>query len=248
MTVQYTNPPDSDQIEVSLFGPGYGECIVLHIGDGAWVIVDSCIDQDDKPVALKYLNEIGIDLAQNVKLIVATHWHDDHIRGLGRLTTACCEADFCCANALTQNEFIKIVGALECYPATKLGSGTREIYEVFTQLSKNNKSTIFAGVNRLIYSNNSCKIWSLSPSDSVFQEFLKNVSKLIPKEGKTKERIPSLTPNKTAVVLLVTFNNTSVLLGSDLEIPGWKVILNNPTRPNGRSAVFKVPHHGSKKR
>ena len=89
MTVQYTNPPDSDQIEVSLFGPGYGECVVLHVGDGAWVIVDSCIDQDDNPVALKYLNEIGIDLAQNVNLIVATHWHDDHIRGLGRLTTAC---------------------------------------------------------------------------------------------------------------------------------------------------------------
>ena len=246
MTVQYTKPPDSDQIEVSLFGPGYGECIVLHVGNGAWIIVDSCIDQDDNPVALKYLNEIGIELAQNVNLIVATHWHDDHIRGLGRLVTACCEADFCCANALTQKEFINLVGALERRPATKSGSGTREIYEVFTQLSKIKKSAIYAVTNRLIYSNNFCKIWSLSPSDSVFQDFLRNVSQLIPREGKTKVRIPSLTPNQTAVVLLVEFNNTSVLLGSDLENPGWNVILNSPVRSQDRSAVFKVPHHGSR--
>ena len=51
---------------------------------------------------------------------------------------------------------------------------------------------------------------------------------------------------KQPVVLLVGFNNTSVLLGSDLENPGWNVILNSPVRSQGRSAVFKVPHHGSR--
>lgn len=25
--------PNVDEVEVSLFGPGYGECIVIHIGD-----------------------------------------------------------------------------------------------------------------------------------------------------------------------------------------------------------------------
>ena len=27
--------PASDELEVSIFGPGVGECIVLHVGDGA---------------------------------------------------------------------------------------------------------------------------------------------------------------------------------------------------------------------
>ena len=31
-------PPNPEEIEVTLLGPGYGESAVLHIGNGAWVI------------------------------------------------------------------------------------------------------------------------------------------------------------------------------------------------------------------
>jgi len=34
--------PEKDEIEVSIFGPGYGECIVIHIGNNEWVVID-CI-------------------------------------------------------------------------------------------------------------------------------------------------------------------------------------------------------------
>ena len=36
--------PERSEIEVSLFGPGYGESIVLHLGENLWLIVDSCLD------------------------------------------------------------------------------------------------------------------------------------------------------------------------------------------------------------
>ena len=37
-------PPRTDELEVSLFGPGVGECVIVHLGAGEWMVVDSCLD------------------------------------------------------------------------------------------------------------------------------------------------------------------------------------------------------------
>ena len=71
-----------DQIEVTVIGPGFGESIVIHVGSNQWVVVDSCLDsRTGAPAALTYLNTLGVDPSVGVKLIVASHWHDDHIGG-----------------------------------------------------------------------------------------------------------------------------------------------------------------------
>ncbi len=36
--------PGQDIIEVSIFGPGKGEPILVHLGRNEWIIVDSCIN------------------------------------------------------------------------------------------------------------------------------------------------------------------------------------------------------------
>ena len=54
-------PPRDDEFELTLLGPGYGESIVMHIGEGAWVLVDSC-GRADAPAALDYLETLGIDV------------------------------------------------------------------------------------------------------------------------------------------------------------------------------------------
>ena len=43
--------PTAQEIEVSTFGPGFGESIVVHAGNNEWVIVDLCIDsaREDQP-------------------------------------------------------------------------------------------------------------------------------------------------------------------------------------------------------
>lgn len=62
------SPPERDEIEVSVFGPGYGESILLHIGNNNWLIVDSCLDFPSRESApLRYLRQIGIDPASSVK-------------------------------------------------------------------------------------------------------------------------------------------------------------------------------------
>ena len=75
------NPPATDQIEVSVFGPGVGEAIVVHIGDGKWVVVDSAIDKYGA-LPIQYLEKLGVVLKEDVVYVVATHWHSDHIAGL----------------------------------------------------------------------------------------------------------------------------------------------------------------------
>ena len=69
-------------------GPGYGESLVLHIGLGEWLIVDSCVDRSGKPAALGYLEEIGVDIGRAVEMVVASHWHADHIGGMAQLVHA----------------------------------------------------------------------------------------------------------------------------------------------------------------
>jgi len=68
---------------------------------------------------------------------------------------------------------------------------------------------------------------------------------LLPKEGESKRRIPSISPNDVAVVLWIKAGDLVVLLGSDLENRGWVEILQSTTRPAGIASAFKVPHHGS---
>jgi glyoxylase-like metal-dependent hydrolase (beta-lactamase superfamily II) len=77
-------PPRADELEVSIFGPGYGECILVHLGRGQWMIVDSCRDQRNRrQPAIKYLERIGCDPSEVVRVVVATHWHNDLPRSAG---------------------------------------------------------------------------------------------------------------------------------------------------------------------
>ena len=72
------NPPAADELEISFFGPSYGESVVLHVGDGQWLIVDSCLSPSTgEPQALEYLKAIRADFSR-IRAVVATHWDNDH--------------------------------------------------------------------------------------------------------------------------------------------------------------------------
>lgn len=118
--------PAPDQLEVSLFGPGYGECTLIHIGSGKWIIVDSC-SQSSVPVALKYLREIGVDARSSVVSIVVTHWHDDHVRGISKLIEECPTADVVLPAAMSGREFIEMVHVRDSIQLTNVSTGVGEI-------------------------------------------------------------------------------------------------------------------------
>jgi len=237
--------PADDEFEFTVFGPGYGESLVLHIGNGSWVVIDSCVDADGCPQALRYLESIGVDPAATVRLIVATHWHDDHIRGLAQMVETCPEAAFCCAAALCREEFLALVQAIQGRHLSSIGSGLREIHSVFSHLDSTGKKATHAIANRVVFQRETCRIWSLSPGDDVFQRFLGAVEETIPSRGNNKSRIRSLSPNEAAVALWVDAKDFALLLGADLNRSGWATMVCDSERPVGRAAAYKVPHHGS---
>jgi len=105
-------PPRPDELEVSLFGPGIGECVVVHVGGGEWITVDSCEDPaTHAPAALAYLRSLGVDPGTQVKRVIVTHWHDDHMRGAAGVLAAATSAKFFCSAALSTKEFLSFIAS-----------------------------------------------------------------------------------------------------------------------------------------
>ena len=173
--------PSPSQIEVCTFGPGYGECSVVHLGNDNWIVIDSCLDKaSGNPASLDYFQEIGVD-PLSVKLVVATHWHDDHVRGMARQLTAFRNAQFCSSPALTKKEFTATAISYESRHGIVAGSGATELCDVLEILRKRSvyKFPKKASPGRLVFSvasedsghGNECRVITLSPSDKQVDQF-----------------------------------------------------------------------------
>lgn len=103
-------PPKADEFELTIFGPGVGECILMHLGDGNWFVIDSCrIPGSKTPAAIAYLEKLKIDPSSAIQSILATHWHDDHVKGLADIVRRCPQATFAMSAALEQAQFFQLV-------------------------------------------------------------------------------------------------------------------------------------------
>jgi len=254
----FTKRPEPDEFEVTLFGPGVGESVVIHLGANEWLIVDSCRGQHG-PAALEYLRNLGVDTAVEVKLIVATHWHNDHVRGLYEVVKACPAAQFFCSSALFSEELLALA---ELWDETDRDrSAVSELYRIAQLLGQQAEAAgriKFATANRRIrrrdyaVSNNThqCEVYSLSPSDFEIQRAQQSLAALLPAARSTPVLPQERLPNDTSVVLHIRSGKLTVLLGADLEDDpvvhtGWNVILDSPERPPQRASCYKVSHHGS---
>ncbi len=250
-----TTPPKADEFEISIFGPGRGECVLIHLGDNEWCVVDSCISRRSAdPVAVEYLRSFNNDALANVRLVVATHWHDDHIRGMASLFSRAPHAHFCCSMALQHREFLTLVSAAS---ATIPGySGVEEFVAILNELeARGRRAPKFAVENKplltLPASGRSFPISleSLSPSDPTIRLALAQIRSLLPQVGQPQRRIVNSTPNHTSVAIWVKAGCVRALLGADLEHTtrtdqGWAAVLSCHVDPVP-GHLFKVPHHGS---
>jgi beta-lactamase superfamily II metal-dependent hydrolase len=257
-----SNPPREDEFEVSIIGPGRGECILIHLGYNEWCIADSCIGQGQGvPAAVQYLNELGSYHAEGVLLLLATHWHDDHIRGIASALQTFSNAKFACSAAIQTTQFIELVEL-----QTKLlqgRSGVDEFGQILRVLLKrragnptsSTASPIWALQDRLLLRRDGegrkfqARITALSPSDETVKLAIKQIAQLIPTPNQPQRRITNRPPNKDSTVLLIEVGHRKALLGADLEHSGhpgegWLAILNS-AQTAGLADVFKIAHHGS---
>lgn len=257
--------PDQTKIQVLIFGPGFGESILIHIGDRAWIIIDSCLNDDKKPAALAYLESIGADIENDIKLIVATHWHDDHIKGLFKILEVAKSADFAMSSAMTHREFLAFLIAHEHQPSMAVGRGGTEIIKCVQLMNARNKACKFVVQDRAIASwdagqlshGERIELLALSPSDAQLADTLINVSNFLSSidanksaSSVPKKRISSFNQNHLSIAALLIVGDIGILFGADVEEPriknyGWTNIVYNRKGRLPRPFIFKVAHHGS---
>lgn len=247
------NAPDKNILEINLFGGGssIGECILCHLGNNRWLSVDSFINPNTKKsIILEYFNEIGVDI-KSIELIVATHWHDDHIKGISQLYKES-ESKIYISEALNKEQLSLIISQNDFKDSAN--TGLHEFSES-VQHSINNKLVIGRAVeDRILYEKNkeeNIRITSLSPSDKSIEVFQKEMTKVINEAYDLNLRTKKINPNLSSIVLLIEVSGNKVLLGSDLEITtdknmGWDAAINTNSSPKDKSIdIFKIAHHGS---
>lgn len=260
-----STPPAAHEFEISIIGPGRGECVILHLGDNQWCIVDSCRPQGSvEAAAIEYLSSFKNDALAGVKVIVATHWHDDHIQGLASILKRAPSAAFFCSTAIDTGNFFALAATAT---ATFQGTSGVEEFAAILGLIADDATTprekklaspkwVVENLNlvQLLQGGRSfpVSITALSPSNGTVKLALNEINKLIPKAGETPRRITSRSLNHTSIVLWVEAGPLRALLGADLEHTGvagegWMAVLHcHKSRHQPQPASFiKVPHHGS---
>ena len=249
--------PKSDEIEVTIFGPGIGECIVVHVGDGRWISID-CAKLDKKPWPLTYFNEIGVR-PDAIELIVASHWHADHVDGISAVVAATPNAQFVCSQALRTDEFKRLLKEVVDSDQERIRAPLQEIRAIFDSYWDRRKqdATVAAPVlasadmrllNTTLQSGAPVQVWAISPSPEDVLNATREFANLF--VGAEAPVVPAAKQNSTSVVLQIRIGSDTVLLGSDLEnvAPpqrGWNAIVAKWDHSAGSASAFKVPHHGS---
>jgi len=248
-----------NDIGVSIIGTGggYGESVIVNLGNRKWMVVDSCEDPNTKEcLPLVFLKKNGIKFS-DVKLIVCSHWHDDHIRGISKLYSECIDAIFCVAIPSDKEKFM----ALVLYDNKKSSinpeiASTKELLKCLEIRNGNRPMWNYLLQDRMIWFQEgffTSKVYCLSPSDEILNQWNQEIASLIPKYCEWNPKITLSSPNNKSVVLKVIVGNHCFLLGSDLEngrnnSVGWNCILTHSqsAKISPKATLIKIPHHGSR--
>lgn len=241
-------------MEISVFGGGnsIGECTVLELGNNNWFIIDSFIDINSKiPIAQKYLESKGISFDE-VKGIIATHWHDDHIQGMAKLLELCQKAEFYTSGAFNHQELEIIISIDKEIQARK--KSLSEFRQIISIIKERKSNLNFVDPDRLIekFKNNGSliELISLAPSDNAKLRCYHSFKSIINSTDSSNAIIPNPKPNENSIVLLLKIDKLEIVLGGDLEDSsnsklGWNDVLARKHCPKKTVSLFKIPHHGS---
>ena len=214
------------------------------------------------PVAIEYLEALGVDVGTAVRAVVVTHYHDDHIRGISDVYAAAQSAELVISDSLGTEEFLVLTALSRRFLSTDTTFGTEEHRHLFRTL-RDRTSGGRPGAARPHYAcasrpvlrvpvaaGRNAVVTALSPSDATLTLARQMIAELVPQLSSPRRRLVSLGENDIAVALHLEVGCVAAILGSDLESTGnpdtgWEAVVRSTTRPTAQAVVLKVPHHGS---
>ncbi len=217
---------NDELVAVVIGGPSQGESILLHYGDGNWLIVDCCTS-DQQNLPLLFLEKIEADL-NKVNFIICSHWHDDHMTGMDRLLEKCGNAYFMIPSVTNKSIFPRYFE----YRINKTDKEKeKEAWQVFKRcLDVLNERTHVNNPNlkepQLVKVESSIldyqttqgvavSVKALSPSNDMMARFGEMLAEGDARGGVFND--DEIDQNMCSISLSVSFSGKHLFLGADLE-------------------------------
>ncbi len=234
--------PGDDVVEITVMGPGLGESIVVHLGAGAWIIIDTFrLPQRrksqmrgwaPKPAPVLYLQEIGVKPREAVRAVIVTHAHADHYGGILEVFDACTSD-----NGEGPALFLPAGMSAQALAVLAKDEATSGMIEELRQTTEEAREK-----HRLEF-----MLGRTTPQGLEELTVLAPVSEatMVNAEGK---RTLDRAPNLTSIVLWLAVGKVKALLGADLDEHsdlGWATVLDAQRGVLEGAGLVKIPHHGS---
>lgn len=241
--------PTTDELEITILGRGVGECVVVHMLDGNWIIVDSFSDRG-RPAARRYLDDLGVSRDQ-VRSIVVTHVHRDHYLGINALHSYYRSSRLCITSATNSKTFRSLLSDEE--QPNRLGGLPVALARAFNRRIGQRKYTpglrYMQPGKHAFHKINRASLTAVAPTEFAVNLAVDGLAEAIASGHPENVREGLRNANHSSVVLLGRAGKVNFLLCGDLEASpahlGWAAILDEPDNEDlPKSSLVKAPHHG----
>lgn len=223
---------ESSPLSLFVFGPGFGEALLLRTPEGKWVAVDSttkqCSGRTINPT-LAALDHYGGEL----DMVLLTHPHEDHVKGLRELIERCSSnASIAAVEPLMRAPSSYAIAEEEDDVAALCGGAAIAAHVAIDQAwaGGRRKWTLAAESSIEV---GGCSLEVLAPGAAALAEFAKGAK---------------LDLNDLSAALRVKWSSDGdLVLGADVTAIAWEDV-NSRLSPENllNCRPVKVPHHGSR--
>ncbi|MCY2952020.1 MAG: hypothetical protein NTU53_08585 [Planctomycetota bacterium] len=252
-------------MEVTIFGSDYGESIVICYPSARGIecgVVD-CYSRNHPP----HLNPVLQHLHRRVgrgplAFVIATHPHDDHIRGLGQILEEFgqrieffgwwggvgmtytkvyferLERQYRLrghghALGISSKSVTRILDAIHEHPISRVQDSTDGLPCPFYETPKRRAGSV------------PFRIKALSPWLPLQSAYLRRLVGGVELDGHIEEHRAAI--NQTSLGLLIEYGDARIILGGDVEFENWNYAFERGALRGFRGAhLVKLPHHGSR--
>lgn len=251
---------EAPRLEVHVLGGSKGESIVLKLPDGRWGVVDCCsesISDANANPTTRFLRGRGVD---KLFFVCLTHPHDDHFLGMSKLIEEFEPEEFWRFGCLGHEHIVKLltyhaIKAKKTPENKELSSSSEELNAVFDVVfdrvvNKRVMSGCRANSRTVLHpsrpgSRATYTIECLSPTLPQTERYERAIVNCIGPDNQIAKTLPRSRHNDISLVLKITYGKTKIILGGDLEKPGWEDVVKETGATRLSALAVKVSHHGS---
>ncbi len=253
--------PKADEFEITVFGPGYGESVVVYIPGIGWGVIDSCEFGSFDHRFVPPLEYLKYQKAKSLAFLVLSHPHLDHICGIDRIINyyrgnieRVCRYD---------GDGVRELAYYMTCEYTKARQGVKRLKEAFESMKAAREAGAefrrLGAMTHIIPRKTvniegrdiEIDVLSLSPSAYDVEKYVSLLKQVFPKLNREFIELPDRDHNLIASAISIKFGNVHALIGSDVErgncnSSGWRGIMSSHDVPELKVDFLKVAHHGSK--